>query len=96
MNLEKQKRVYEALCEHFNIEFESGDNLLFPDSDGYEDEWVIFGKDIEILEKNKALRNEMEMLDDPKDAVGLYNILQGDRIGAYKRLCNSNYYFRWF
>lgn len=95
MDLSKQKKIYEALCEHFNHRFEPGEDLLFPDFDNYDDEWVIWDKDIEIVDKKVAIRNEKEMVDEPNDLVGLYNILQTNRIGVYRRLAESNYYYRW-
>lgn len=81
--------IRNLLCEHLNL---NESEIILPDEDNYDDEFKIklsnsYSQIVEVLTKNSAEENEKDFGDDFINTT--------ERVGAYRQLCNSDYYFRW-
>lgn len=79
-----------TLQEHFNI---NNEEIIQPKPEDYPDEWNVMGRYCEIVTKDIAYENSISF------GVGKEELQEDEKIGKYigyyKRLGETNYYFRW-
>lgn len=89
---ERTKRlltIRNLLSEHINL---NENEIILPDQDNYDDEFEIkqsnnSSKVLEVLTKKSAYESEKDFGHEFVNTI--------ERIGIYRQLCNSEYYFRW-
>ena len=83
----RTKKIQKILSDHFNVP--EKDIRI---SEEYEDEYSIDTGSgeifIEVCNRNTAINNEMAVNNNWED------VTTEERIGCYRRLCNSDYYFK--
>jgi len=83
----KFKPIVDALCNYFSLNI---DEISIPTPDNYDDEFLVDGKPMEVVTSKIAFSNI-------EDTYGIeYAIKYSDNnnIDYYKRLDNTDYFFR--
>lgn len=78
-----------ALSLHLNFD---EDEIELPSADDYQEEFVIMDRVVEVLTREQAKSSEESMI----GAERLKKYITKTRVGDYRQLNNSNFYFKWY
>ncbi|MFG1594180.1 hypothetical protein [Halobacteriovorax sp. CON-3] len=78
--------VQALLKDHFNVKF--SEVILY----GEPSEWLVSGNHVEVVRKDIAYFNDTCLEQEEIDTI---DCIEDGRIGCFKRLSKSEYYFRW-
>ncbi|MFG1594179.1 hypothetical protein [Halobacteriovorax sp. CON-3] len=82
-----QTTVQIIISEHFNLKQDEVKETSEPD------EWSLLNGVIEAVSMKQAFQNERDL--DNEVSGDIVDYIHEYRIGMYKRLGESNFYFRW-
>lgn len=82
-----KEELIKVIARHFGV----NPNEVTQGEEDYEDEFWINDQQIEVVDKETAIRNESDFLDNPED---INDFITETSVGAYTYLLNSDRLFR--